>query len=78
MLILFCLIATSNFLTYHSVPVQMEMCSAKIGVPMSNIFPVKNYHEEIDTDDDIDALILKALEQIVYFANDRLEDNESY
>jgi len=52
----------------------MELCSAKIGVPLSNIFPVKNYHEEIDTEDDIDALILKALEQIVYNANDRLED----
>jgi len=47
-------------------------------VPLSNIFPVKNYHEEIDTVDDIDALILKALEQIVYIANDRLVDNESY
>ncbi|XP_039513402.1 interferon-induced protein 44-like [Pimephales promelas] len=57
---------------------RMELCSAKIGVPLSNIFPVKNYHNEINTDDDIDVLILKALEQIVYIANDRLVDNESY
>ncbi|XP_067233899.1 interferon-induced protein 44-like [Chanodichthys erythropterus] len=57
---------------------KMELCSIKTGVPMSNIFPVKNYHEEIDTDDDIDVLILKALEQIVQVADDRLLDCERY
>ncbi|ROI62443.1 Interferon-induced protein 44 [Anabarilius grahami] len=57
---------------------KMEMCSAKTGVPMTNIFPVKNYHEEIDTEDDIDVLILKALEQIVQIANDRLLDSGDY
>lgn len=45
-----------------------------LGVPMSHIFPVKNYNEEIDTDDDIDVLILKAFDQIVHLANDRLMD----
>ncbi|XP_048053901.1 interferon-induced protein 44-like [Megalobrama amblycephala] len=57
---------------------KVELCSAKTGVPMSNIFPVKNYHDEIDTDDDVDVLILKALEQIVQVADDRLLDSESY
>ncbi|XP_026060432.1 interferon-induced protein 44-like [Carassius auratus] len=57
---------------------KMEFCSAKVGVPMSHIFPVKNYHEEIDTNDDIDVMILKAIEQIVHIANDRLEDSESF
>ncbi|XP_048053898.1 interferon-induced protein 44-like isoform X2 [Megalobrama amblycephala] len=57
---------------------KMEMCSTKTGVPLSNIFPVKNYHEETDTDDDIDVLILKALDQIVQIADDRLLDFESY
>ncbi|KAL0204238.1 hypothetical protein M9458_002256 [Cirrhinus mrigala] len=56
----------------------MELCSVKVGVPLTNIFPVKNYHDEIDTNDDMDVLILKALEQIVQLADDRLEDNESY
>lgn len=50
---------------------RMEMCSAKVGVPMSNIFPVKNYHYEIDTNDDVDVLILKALDQIVRSADAR-------
>uniref|UniRef100_A0A8C1IXC6 Interferon-induced protein 44-like n=1 Tax=Cyprinus carpio TaxID=7962 RepID=A0A8C1IXC6_CYPCA len=57
---------------------KMELCSAKVGVPMSQIFPVKNYHNEIDTNDETDVLILKAVEQIVQIANDRLEDSEIY
>ncbi|XP_050969297.1 interferon-induced protein 44-like [Labeo rohita] len=57
---------------------KMELCSAKVGVPLTNIFPVKNYHNEIDTNDDVDVLILKAVEQIVHLADDRLEDSESY
>ncbi|XP_050960588.1 interferon-induced protein 44-like isoform X3 [Labeo rohita] len=56
----------------------MDLCSSKVGVPMNHIFPVKNYHDEIDTNDDTDILILKAFEQIVQLANDKLEDSESY
>lgn len=68
----------SNSLIFsHSVPVQMELCSAKVGVPLTNIFPVKNYHDEMDTNDDADFLILKALEQIVSLADDRLVDTDS-
>ncbi|XP_073699411.1 interferon-induced protein 44-like [Garra rufa] len=52
---------------------KMELCSAKVGVPLNHVFPVKNYSYEIDTKDDIDVLILKALDQIVHLANDRLE-----
>ncbi|XP_050960573.1 interferon-induced protein 44-like [Labeo rohita] len=51
---------------------RMELCSTKVGVPMSHIFPVKNYHDEIDTDEDVDVLILKAFDQIVRSANGRL------
>ncbi|XP_048053904.1 interferon-induced protein 44-like [Megalobrama amblycephala] len=64
--------------TSKKIKEKMEMCSAKTGVPMSNIFPVKNYHEETDTEDFADVLLLKALEQIVQIANDRLLDCESY
>lgn len=44
---------------------------------MNHIFPVKNYHEEMDTDNDIDALIFKALEQIVNIACDSLSEKSS-
>ncbi|XP_059409573.1 interferon-induced protein 44-like isoform X2 [Carassius carassius] len=64
--------------TSKKIKEKMELCSAKVGVPMSHIFPVKNYHDEIDTNNDVDVLILKAIEQIVHIANDRLEDSESF
>lgn len=51
---------------------KMQKCSILLGVPMNHIFPVKNYHEEIDTDNDTDVLILRALTQIVNIANDKL------
>lgn len=41
-------------------------------VPVSHIFPVKNYHEEIDPEDDVDVLFLRALTHIVNIANDKL------
>ncbi len=50
----------------------MQQCSNSVGVPMSHIFPVKNYHEEIDTQNDVDVLILRALTEIVHIADDLL------
>lgn len=52
--------------------IKMQECSNLLGVPMNHIFPVKNYDEEIDTEDDTDVLILRALTQIVQIANDKL------
>ncbi|XP_073716108.1 interferon-induced protein 44-like [Misgurnus anguillicaudatus] len=65
---------------YHSKKIKekMQNCCDLIGVPMCNIFPVKNYHEEIDTNPDVDVLILKALDQIVYLAEDRLDSSSSW
>ncbi|XP_052401180.1 interferon-induced protein 44-like [Carassius gibelio] len=64
--------------TSKKIKEKMELCSAKLGVPMTNIFPVKNYHNEIDTNDDTDVLLLKALEQIVQLADDRLLGSDGY
>ncbi|XP_060755412.1 interferon-induced protein 44-like [Neoarius graeffei] len=63
--------------TSKKIKEKMEMCSHLLGIPMSHIFPVKNYHEEMDTDDDIDALIFKALDQIVNIACDALKKKSS-
>ncbi|XP_052401182.1 interferon-induced protein 44-like [Carassius gibelio] len=54
--------------TSKKIKKNMELCSAKLGLPLTNIFPVKNYNKEIDTDDNIDVLLLKALKQIVQLA----------
>ncbi|XP_028997392.1 interferon-induced protein 44-like [Betta splendens] len=48
----------------------MERFSAAVGIPMDCIFLVKNYHEEIDLNEDIDLLILNALKHILYSGED--------
>ncbi|KAK3530614.1 hypothetical protein QTP86_028864 [Hemibagrus guttatus] len=60
--------------TSKKIKEKMEVCSHQLGIPMNHIFPVKNYHMEIDTDDDMDLLILKAVEQIVNNAADLGKD----
>ncbi|XP_070844202.1 interferon-induced protein 44-like [Chaetodon trifascialis] len=49
---------------------KLEKFSADMGIPMNCIFPVKNYHEEIDIDSDVDSLILSALRSIISFGDD--------
>ncbi|XP_060716397.1 interferon-induced protein 44-like [Tachysurus vachellii] len=49
---------------------QMQKCNVLLGIPLKYIFPVKNYHEEIDNNNEIDVLILTAITNIVNFAND--------
>ncbi|KAI2660101.1 Interferon-induced protein 44-like [Labeo rohita] len=63
--------------TSKKIKEKMHFCSEMIGVPMNCIFPVKNYHDEIDTDDDVDVLVLKAFDQIVNFAHERLMEAAS-
>ncbi|XP_076153675.1 interferon-induced protein 44-like [Alosa pseudoharengus] len=55
---------------------KMQECSNNLGVPMNCIFPVKNYHEEIDLNKDVNALLLSALTHILDFANDYVEDKK--
>ncbi|KAF1377037.1 hypothetical protein PFLUV_G00217720 [Perca fluviatilis] len=49
---------------------KMEEFSVNVGIPMNCIFPVKNYHEEINLNSDIDSLILSALTNIINFGDD--------
>ncbi|XP_062393537.1 interferon-induced protein 44-like [Sardina pilchardus] len=53
---------------------KMQDCSYKLGVTVSYIFPVKNYHEETDLDPNVNVLLLSALTHILNFANDHVED----
>uniref|UniRef100_A0A8C1P5C2 Interferon-induced protein 44-like n=1 Tax=Cyprinus carpio TaxID=7962 RepID=A0A8C1P5C2_CYPCA len=66
-----------NIYTSKKIKEKMQECSNSVGVPMSHIFPVKNYHEEIDTQNDVDVLILRALTQIVQIADDLLKRKQS-
>lgn len=55
---------------------QMEQLSAWLGIPLNCIFPVKNYHNEICRDDDIETLILTALKQMIDFGEDFVNNIE--
>ncbi|KAI4888387.1 hypothetical protein NFI96_003396 [Prochilodus magdalenae] len=52
---------------------KVEESSHKLGIPVKNIYPVKNYHEELIEDSSIEVAILMALRDIVSFANDHAE-----
>ncbi|XP_041661257.1 interferon-induced protein 44-like [Cheilinus undulatus] len=49
---------------------KIEEFSANTGIPKNYIFPVKNYSEEIDLNDDIDCLILSVLGNLINFGRD--------
>ncbi|XP_074471666.1 interferon-induced protein 44-like [Sebastes fasciatus] len=56
---------------------KMQQFSADVGIPMNCIFPVKNYHEEIDLNSDIDSLILSSLKSIINFGDDFINSHNS-
>ncbi|CAJ1060901.1 Hypothetical predicted protein [Xyrichtys novacula] len=52
----------------------MQEASARLGVSMSCIIPVKNYSEELDVNLSCDILLLSAVEQMLYSADNYFED----
>ncbi|CAK6984571.1 interferon-induced protein 44-like, partial [Scomber scombrus] len=65
--------------TYKSVNLKEKMgkFSADVGIPMNCIFPVKNYSEEINLNDDVDSLILSTLRHIIDFGEESMNHKMS-
>lgn len=52
---------------------KMSEFSATVGIPMNCIFPLKNYCEEVENEEDMDTLILSALKHMLNYADDFLD-----
>lgn len=52
----------------------MKSFSTTVGIPMNCVFPVKNYCDEAQLDDNVDCLILSALRTMVNFGDDFIEN----
>ncbi|KAI5628584.1 interferon-induced protein 44-like isoform X2, partial [Silurus asotus] len=59
-----------NVYKSRKIKEKMIQCSNLTGIPMNLIFPVVNYHEQINMNTDINCLMLDALKIIVHWAND--------
>ena len=54
--------------------IQMQEVSARLGVPMSCVVPVKNYSEELELDPNCDILLLSAVIQMLRFADNYFDE----
>uniref|UniRef100_W5K5C5 G domain-containing protein n=1 Tax=Astyanax mexicanus TaxID=7994 RepID=W5K5C5_ASTMX len=52
---------------------KMHKCQRALGVKMNCIFPVKNYHEETEINENVNCLMLHALTRIVRWADEYVD-----
>ncbi|XP_058617165.1 interferon-induced protein 44-like isoform X3 [Onychostoma macrolepis] len=53
---------------------KVEEVSSRLGVPVSCVLPVKNYSQELELELNCDVLLLSALQQMLNFADDYMDD----
>ncbi|XP_053376755.1 interferon-induced protein 44-like [Mercenaria mercenaria] len=58
----------------ETVEEHVEKASQLLGLPRGNVLPVKNYENEMQLEDNISILALLSLRQILYFAEDYMEN----
>ncbi|CAN9502456.1 unnamed protein product [Ophioblennius macclurei] len=63
---------------YRSVYIQKKAreLSELLGVPLSCVMPVKNYSDEVDLDQDVDVLLLSAVQHMLNYADSFFENQE--
>uniref|UniRef100_A0A674IS19 TLDc domain-containing protein n=1 Tax=Terrapene triunguis TaxID=2587831 RepID=A0A674IS19_9SAUR len=78
-----CKISAHNILKFfgeffriiHFVPfLQMRITAEKLGIPLAQIVPVKNYCSELDLLCDVDILLLSAVRQLIRLAESYLDN----
>ncbi|XP_050819615.1 interferon-induced protein 44-like [Gopherus flavomarginatus] len=57
-----------------AVEKQMWITAEKIGIPLAQIVPVKNYCSELDLSCDVDILLLSTVRQLMYLAESYLDN----
>ncbi|XP_061489444.1 interferon-induced protein 44-like [Rhineura floridana] len=60
-----------------AVQKQMRLIEAKLGIPLSQVVPVKNYSSELELKDDVDILILMAVRQMLRLAESYFDNFDS-
>ncbi|XP_052811984.1 interferon-induced protein 44-like [Mya arenaria] len=63
----------NNTFISQTVKEAVEKVSELFKFPRNNIWPIKNYEEEVESDESINILALLAVRQILFFAEDYLE-----
>lgn len=66
--------SASLFTRANIVSCQMQEVSARLGVSLSAVVPVKNYSKELDIDPQIDILLLNAVIQMLRAAEGYFDD----
>ncbi|XP_072562779.1 interferon-induced protein 44-like isoform X2 [Paramormyrops kingsleyae] len=63
---------------YHSCYIKdlIYRAGSSLGIPPSNVIPVKNYYDEIELNDTCDILLLMAIKQMLNFADNYFENCE--
>nr|XP_023671898.1 interferon-induced protein 44-like isoform X2 [Paramormyrops kingsleyae] len=63
---------------YHSSYIKdlIYRASECLGIPPSNVIPVKNYHDETELNDTCDILLLRAMKQMLGFADNYFDSRE--
>ncbi|XP_052786794.1 interferon-induced protein 44-like [Mya arenaria] len=59
---------------HQVVNAAVEKVSEMLGIPPNNVFPVKNYHSEVETEVAVHAFALMALRKLICMASDVLEE----
>ncbi|XP_053376723.1 interferon-induced protein 44-like [Mercenaria mercenaria] len=58
----------------HTVEQHVDKAAQLLGLPRANVLPVRNYENELELDDNVNILALISLRQILYLAEDFMEN----